>query len=523
MGDLRTGKSYLMNALAKTTAFGVSGQARSFTKGVHVAPAQLLDTDDAKVVFVDMEGQKDKGMSYDLKLATPILLVSKVVVLNLVCPTGPSKVGILDTLEILMNAAKQVRKPKDRKALFGSLHIVLRDCRQSEDECFDIIFTNEDDFDADGDDEANAIKKRNDARSAVMASFESRPQVWCLPKLADEAPPDYRDASRPFGAKIDKIRAAVELQLASPKTLGGTPLTGQMIHLMMPELKKELNTDNPALNPPTMMEAVVEEHAKRIVQQFKDKADVIITDIEAQLPLDDGNMLEACIADKMRPLADQLKEHLADLSVPAVAKAQKEMDAMIASWLQSLKDKNFFLLEKKAMEEKKREEAELKLVVQKLKDMAKTIITEIENELPLDENKLEDRIDDKMRPLVDQLENEHLAHMSGPAVDEAQKEMASTKASLLQSLKDKNKERRREEADLLNRSRREVDNDPEDYSFSWFSGPCTASPRGRAVGTYRSTGRANGRTVYEGPRGGLFMFSDNGTKQSVRASQVDFY
>ena len=368
MGDLRSGKSYLMNALAKRKVFGVSAQARSYTKGVHISPsfAENIKYDDRpKVAYADMEGQKDQGMSYDVKLATPVLLVSKVVFLNVVCPGGPSKVGILETLAILMNAAKQVTKPKDRKNLFGNLHIVLRDCMQNERECFDIIFGLEDDSEADTDDQADAIKKRNDVRGAIKASFESLPRVWCLPKLAGDAPANYADAPEPFVSKIDEIRAAVTLQLASPKTLGGTPLTGKMIALMMPALKEKLNSDDPALNPPTLMQAVFDAEVKRLKAKYTKLFKAALKVIEAELPMNAAEMWQRAEQALQTMLLDAT---LRDFSVAT----SKSAEGWLLEWIEpalymALEEKNGKLLarrhaviEKAAKEEAKRNEATAK-------------------------------------------------------------------------------------------------------------------------------------------------------------------
>eukprot|EP00928_Gymnodinium_smaydae_P037196 TRINITY_DN25863_c0_g2_i1.p1 TRINITY_DN25863_c0_g2~~TRINITY_DN25863_c0_g2_i1.p1 ORF type:complete len:1342 (-),score=166.03 TRINITY_DN25863_c0_g2_i1:240-4217(-) len=106
-GRLRIGKSYLMNALLGRNCFGVSGQARSFTKGINIAPELVAGSafgapaDSPSVALLDLEGQGDKGLAQDVKLATPLLLVSKVVLLLELCPTGPSKESILESLQVM--------------------------------------------------------------------------------------------------------------------------------------------------------------------------------------------------------------------------------------------------------------------------------------------------------------------------------------------------------------------------------------------------------------------------------------
>ena len=99
-GKIRTGKSYLMNALLdNSSVFGVSAQPVSFTRGVHVSatlhPCSAFGAtkrEHPRLAFCDMEGQGDRGLKYDVKLITPLLVVSKVVILNVLCPNGASSV-----------------------------------------------------------------------------------------------------------------------------------------------------------------------------------------------------------------------------------------------------------------------------------------------------------------------------------------------------------------------------------------------------------------------------------------------
>ncbi|CAE8615294.1 unnamed protein product [Polarella glacialis] len=239
--------------------------ARSFTRGVDLCP-RLLAAEDLggqvggpRIAFTDLEGQGDKGAAQDLKLATPLLLISKAVLLQELCPTGPSKESILESLQLMMLAANFVAERKDRRGLFGCLHVILRDCMQDEAECHSIIFDIEDENDAETDEQAQAMAKRNQVRKAIALSFEATPHVWCLPKLAeDTAPEDYRKAPEFFIAKIHEIRSALAEQLAQPKLLDGRPLTGGVIAALMPELAEAMRSDAPALNPPSIIERVAE-------------------------------------------------------------------------------------------------------------------------------------------------------------------------------------------------------------------------------------------------------------------------
>lgn len=99
-GPARTGKSFFMNALAGENAvevFPVSGGVDPCTVGVSMSTTarslagfsqqqynsgeRMEDcsaTGAPMVGFMDVEGQGDKHLSYDMLLATPFLLISKV-------------------------------------------------------------------------------------------------------------------------------------------------------------------------------------------------------------------------------------------------------------------------------------------------------------------------------------------------------------------------------------------------------------------------------------------------------------
>ena len=53
--------------------------------------------------------------------------------------------------------------------------------------------------------------------------------------------------------------------------------------------------------------------------------------------------------------------------------------------------------------------------------------------------------------------------------------------------------------------------------------PTAGKGNERLVGRFRSNGKANGRDVFEGPRGGFYYYTDAGNKTSVKKDQVDFF
>ena len=269
-GEVRTGKSYLLNALARgSSLFGVDHNIHSFTTGVDIAPRfyPLSEVDSAaaadapRLLFCDCEGQDNHNMSFDLKLVTPLLLVAKVVIMNVLCGAGPPKEKILSRLQLMVHAAKQIERSA-RAAIFGHLHLVLRDCRGEEAECRELVFGMEDPEGASTDDEEEAIARRNAIRRDINKAFESAPTVWCTPRILD-APPNYEDAGAAYVAKVDEIRAAMVAQLAEPKRIDGVPLTGRTIAQLLPRIREVLLEDNPAFSPPSTMSAIRGAMARR--------------------------------------------------------------------------------------------------------------------------------------------------------------------------------------------------------------------------------------------------------------------
>lgn len=98
-GPARTGKSFFMNCLARAdNLFRVSGEMEPCTIGADMSTTMLglsefaheqgalahreadasESTAPPAIGFVDVEGQGDRDISYEVLLATPLLLISKV-------------------------------------------------------------------------------------------------------------------------------------------------------------------------------------------------------------------------------------------------------------------------------------------------------------------------------------------------------------------------------------------------------------------------------------------------------------
>lgn len=151
-------------------------------------------------------------MRYDVKLATPLLVVSQVVVLNVNSGPRPPKEEILNNLAIMMRAAQQIATSVSggggvggsgdvastaAARPFGYLHVVLRDCDNEEGECAGLIF-NPEPLDGCTGEQREAVEARNTIRAQVSSAFSAEPKVWCLPPLVlskkqkAKMPADYR-------------------------------------------------------------------------------------------------------------------------------------------------------------------------------------------------------------------------------------------------------------------------------------------------------------------------------------------
>ena len=242
-----------------------------------------------------------------VQLVTPMLLIAKVVILNVVCPTRPEKESILKTINVMIMAARQIHDQVSEGASgravapFGHLHVVLRDAYRPKDqrelkekECHAVIFDEEAVKSSMSKDEQRAIQERNRIRKELVDAFESAPRTWCLPKLRDEPEPYYRDNVDPedryqspddsYRARIDAMRSTIGGQLREAKLFDGKPLTGRSIVTLMPLLTEALSIDNPAISPPSMWQAVIAQGWRECESEVKRMMHKCFEQLEPQLP-----------------------------------------------------------------------------------------------------------------------------------------------------------------------------------------------------------------------------------------------
>lgn len=240
MGELRTGKSYLLNALVGGDTFGTSDQAAACTEGVDVYAAPPSGTA-PKQVFADVEGFADKGQEYDLRLRLPMLLFSQVIIINYLCGSGPAKDKVLSDLSAMARLADG-----DGDVRFGHVHVVLRDCPASEETCRDIIFSEEAVVTEGAEELTNQAKKNRNLMRVDIAKRFASTAVCCLPRLSRApAPSNYRDADADYQCQIDELRSRIQQQMLHERYVGDSLLTGRFVKHMLAAVQQEVLTQSP--------------------------------------------------------------------------------------------------------------------------------------------------------------------------------------------------------------------------------------------------------------------------------------
>ena len=167
-GATRTGKSTLLNILAQREVFATA--AVPCTSGAHVSSvlgAGFEDSPDVDVAFVDVEGQGDLDPSYDIKLVSPLVLASRVMILNIL--GAPNRHRALQLLGTLNEAASRLdgKKIRTEGARCGHLLIVVQNRNPSEADSMRSRLLELEDGPAAG------FQERNEIRTALIKNFES--------------------------------------------------------------------------------------------------------------------------------------------------------------------------------------------------------------------------------------------------------------------------------------------------------------------------------------------------------------
>ena len=266
-GAARQGKSFLMNCLAgREGTFKISNDRDPCTQGIDIsrttvplrefasmdggaAVAPVAGASALRVGFVDAEGQGDRDVNYDARLASPVLLMSRCVIFN--WKDSLQKDRIIQSLGVMVKAAANVVEGSGGGAAgasskkFGHLHIVFRDWVFASSDgpagVYKQLFERERSADHD------AMVRNEVRRVLVEEAFESV-HVWLFPpptERVDDLGKQLRpsDLSARFRDGIKGLRAELAAQLRAPMAqFGGRALTGGTLARLAPVLVKTLNS-----------------------------------------------------------------------------------------------------------------------------------------------------------------------------------------------------------------------------------------------------------------------------------------
>ena len=146
--------------------------------------------------------------------------------------------------------------------------------------------------------------------SAIKLAFESV-KVWSLPELA-------KGASGPvfnyeYTQKVEAMKRDMHAQLAEPKSFANRALTGDALALLMPNLAAALDTDDPALNPPSIMDAVNMKQAEVVMMDICDGASDQFESIAMPQP---EEAIGTELTGMLDGLLDQFNRYCAEKSIP---------------------------------------------------------------------------------------------------------------------------------------------------------------------------------------------------------------
>ena len=435
-GKIGEGKSFLMNRLAQEDVFGVSGQSKSFTQGVNVGP-RLLEhpakpQEFPMISFSDAEGQGDgKGKGYELKLATPLLLTSKVAIMNI--KNGRPNKDELDRLDVLLKTAKCLKSKNQTNAL-GHLYIVFRDVeleKISEEECHKILMGQEDCDELEGV-EYDLAEKRNDIRDDLQTYFDSV-SVVALPH------PFYCEDQ--FDARVSKMRDSMMKNLETPKLFAGNEISGSNISIVVDELVSKLNDSKNQdgdgmledfLNPPNMMTAIYTKQAKKVENLCKLAAEEDFNTFILNGPISNPDLIVALETKRKQyelDLATKLKEQIDGKKKDKIIEDAKEdfktfLDKIVAL----VKSEN----EKCLLEAKNAAKADVHRLKKEMESSVENFFGDLE--CPTDKEQLESNLQD--RAIIFQSEfAEKLQLLENDMIDE---ECLSNAKNEFQSFLDQN-------------------------------------------------------------------------------------
>lgn len=336
-GQAKTGKSFLMNKLMDQPGFfAVRGGNKPTTIGVDLSPIKPYadfagGCDSAgvgKIAFVDVEGQGDKGVDYDVMLTAPLLLVSKVVIFN-----GRGKMAkdeMLNKLGVLAEAVRKIKPEGNAKGdyrIFGHLHIILRD-QPDVDGVYEALFEEEDCSATD-----DAGEARNKIRKIVRQSFASY-RVWGFPAPIESAGRLAKGAFAEADTEADFDEAVYELQdtlaqqLKQPLVLCGKTLSAADIAEFVPLLAAAMNAGQKEIVPQSLFRQVEQRRADAAADAAIKAFDDWKKGINAALPMTPAALSNQADS-QLKEGIDLIDKRLAGVSADNVRAAREQLQAHV--------------------------------------------------------------------------------------------------------------------------------------------------------------------------------------------------
>ncbi|CAM9969406.1 unnamed protein product [Ectocarpus sp. 12 AP-2014] len=265
-----------VGAFISTTTHSLSDFGGESGSPTAVSSSQLSGTNlgadvQPEIGFVDVEGQGDGHLTYEVKLATPLLLLSKVVFFNWL--GQPNKTTMLDRLGMMREAAATIDRSQRRDA-FGHLIVLLRDVAEKyEKDAYSLIFDEEKD-DCETDEAEEQMNLRNGIRRDLTKSFQSV-RVCSLPLPHAEINGDRQiaqgEVSPAFAAKVNNLRQLLATDLlARPHSFGNEAIVGgELLSSLLTGVCKAVNGGLSNFFPLSLMQSIQQRRAETMLSESK--------------------------------------------------------------------------------------------------------------------------------------------------------------------------------------------------------------------------------------------------------------
>lgn len=240
-GKYRTGKSFLLNRLAKADSnvgFGVGDSVQACTKGLWMYK-KAFESNGKRIVFVDTEGidALDANDTHDVRIFTLALLLSSAFIYN---SMGPIDETALQTLSLMTRVTENVKFDtqddiKDLAPHMPKFYWILRD--------FSLKLTNKDNEEITEDEyleqalQTSSDPNKNTVRDAIRNSFPKRSLVT-LPRPSATIDPSAQrmedrlmSLSRSFVTGVDSLRNRLFDELNPMKAQDST-INGKMYSIL---------------------------------------------------------------------------------------------------------------------------------------------------------------------------------------------------------------------------------------------------------------------------------------------------